>query len=130
MANTWKQLALLLAGALASVMGGLLIRPPFSEKYLYILLSAIVVILTLYGSGTISKLWHSYNLWIRRGNKLVAPKVGILNDMGWDPKNEEIRAWTDISPEEWKKAIEKLAGESKVKIKVKLIDVKNSTENK
>lgn len=121
MANTWQQLALLFAGALASVMGGVLIRPPFPEKYLYIL-STTVVILTLYGSGAISKLWHSYNLWKRRGNKLVAPKVGILSDMGWEPENAEIRTWTDISPEKWKKEIEKLAMESKVKIKVELID--------
>jgi len=119
MVNIWKQLALLFAGALASVIGGLLIRPPFPEEHLYIL-STTVVILILYGSGAISKLWHSYNLWKRRGNKLVTPKVGILNDMGWKTENAEIRAWTDISSEEWRKEIEKLAG--KVKIKVELID--------
>jgi len=122
MANIWKSLALLFAGALASVIGGLLIRPPFPNKYLYIL-CATVVILILYGSGAISKLWHSYNLRKRRGNKLIAPKVGILIDMGWDPKNKEIYSWIDISPEGWMKEIERRAKKNKVKIKVELIDV-------
>jgi len=128
MVNTCKQLALLFAGALVSVVGAVLIRPPFPEKYLYIL-SVMVVILILYGAGAISKLWHSYNLWKRRGNKLVTPKVGILNDMGWETANAEIRAWTDISPEEWRKEIEKLARESKVKIKVKLINTRKNFDS-
>jgi len=128
MVNTCKQLALLFAGALVSVVGGLLIRPPFPETYLYILL-VIVVILILYGSGAISKLWHSYNLWKRRGNKLVVPKVGILNDMGWASENAEVRTWTDISPEEWGKEIKKLARENKLKIKVKLINTRKNFDS-
>lgn len=31
------------------------------------------------------------------------PKIGILNDMKWDLNNTQISAWTDISPEEWRK---------------------------
>jgi hypothetical protein len=122
MANTLKSLALLFAGALASVIGGLIIWSPLPNKYLYILCT-IVVILILYGSGAISKMWHSYNLWKRMGNKLAARKVGILSDMGWEIKNKETYTWTDISPGEWKEAIEKQAKENKVKIKVELIDV-------
>ncbi|GAH71656.1 unnamed protein product, partial [marine sediment metagenome] len=122
MANTLKSLALLFAGALASVIGGLIIWSPLPNKYLYILCT-IVVILILYGSGAISKMWHSYNLWKRMGNKLAARKVGILSDMGWEIKNKESYTWTDISPGEWKEAIEKQAKENKVKIKVELIDV-------
>jgi hypothetical protein len=48
--------------------------------------------------------------WISSGRKhrhLIEtrwkkPKIGILNDIKWDTTNDEISAWTDISPEEWK----------------------------
>lgn len=124
----YKDLALLIAGALASVIGGLLLKPPVCGIYLWIL-GTIVVILILYGSDTISKMYHRYNIWARKGNRLVALKVGILSDMGWDLKNKEIYSWTDISPEEWKKEIEKQANENKVEIKVKLIDVKKNFDS-
>ncbi len=122
MANILKSLALLFAGALASVIGGLLIQSPLLDTRSGIL-GAAVVILILYGSGAISKIWHSCNLWKRKGNRLVAPKVGILSDMEWNLGNKEICSHTDISSGEWKKEIERQAGKNKVKIKVELIDV-------
>lgn len=128
MSDIKKNLALLFAGAFASVIGGLIFRPPVRDIYLGGLI-AIVVILIFYGSGMISKICHSYHLWARRGNYLVTPKVGILNDMGWDLENKEIYSWTDISPKEWKKEIEKRAGEDKIRIKVKLIDTKKNFDS-
>ncbi len=102
MANSLKSLALLFAGALASVIGGLLIQAPLLDIRSGIL-GATVIILLLYGSGAVSKMGHRFNLWKRKGNRLVAPKMGILSDMRWDLKNKEIYSWTGISPEEWKK---------------------------
>lgn len=124
MADIKKNLALLFAGALASVIGGLLFQPPFPDRYLCGLF-AIVIILILYGSGAISKMSHSYNLWARNGT----PKVGILSDMQWDLENKEISSWTDVSPKEWKREIERQANENKVKIKVKLINVKKNFDS-
>lgn len=120
-----KDLAILFAGALASVIGGILFKPPV--PYNYILgLGAIVVILILYGSDAISKIYHNYNLSVRKGNRFMAPKVGILNDMPWDLENSDIYTWTDVSPTEWKKEIESQANENKVKIDVKMIDAKKN----
>lgn len=125
MANIYKSLALLFAGALASILGTLLFQPPLPASY-YRICGAIIVILILYGSGAISKMWKSYNLWRRKGNRLIVPKLGILDDMKWNPQDKEISTGTNISPEEWKKEIEKLARESKVKIKVELIGIKKN----
>lgn len=33
------------------------------------------------------------------------PKIGILNDMGWDTTNPEISTYTDVTPEGWKDAL-------------------------
>lgn len=120
-----ESLALLFAGALASVIGGLFFRPPVCSKYLWSL-SAIVVILIFYGSGMISRMCHSYNLRARKGSWLVVPKVGILNDMGWDLENKEIYSWTDVHPEEWKKEIERQAEKNKTRIKVELVNTKKN----
>lgn len=125
MTDIKKSLALLFAGALVSIVGGLFFRPPVCDKYLWGLV-AIVVILIFYGSGMISRMCHSYNLRARKGNCLVIPMVGILNDMGWDLENKEIYSWTDISPKEWKKEIERRADEGKIRIKVKLINTKKN----
>ncbi len=122
MSDTWKSLALLIAGALASVIGGLLLRPPVCDTYLWTL-GTVVLILILYGSGAMSRMWHRYNLWMRKGNRLLAPKLGILNDMGWKDDHTQIASWTDISPKKWKEEIEKQAKEEKVRLKVELIDV-------
>jgi len=52
--------------------------------------------------------------WIRFGRyhkhilkkRWKKPTIGILSDMGWDIKNEEIYTWTDFSPEDWQRAFE------------------------
>lgn len=124
MTNISKELTLFAAGILANIFANLLLAPTYPDRDLWVLtLIAIMLILILYGLGIISRIYHEYNLWVRKGNRLIAPKVGILSDSGWNPKNRDIYSWTDISPEEWRKEIEKLAKENKVKVKVKLIDV-------
>lgn len=128
MAKILRSLTLLFAGALASVLGGLLFQSTVIDIRIWILV-AMVIVLILYGSGSISKMWHNFNLWKRRGNTLIAPKVGIFNDMRWDLEDNEIRTYVDISPEERKKNIERCAKENKIKIRVKLIDVKKNFDS-
>jgi len=125
MAKIYKSLALLFAGALASVLGTLLFLPPLPTIVL-IILGAIVIILILYGSGATSKMWKCYNLRRRKGNRLMSPKLGMLNDIEWEPQNKKISTGTNISSKEWKKEIEKLARENRVKIKVELIDIRKN----
>lgn len=125
MENIWKSLALLFAGALASVLGTLLIQPPV-PIYRVGAIVVVLIFLILYGSDVISKMQKSHNIWSRKGNKLVAPKLGILNDMEWKPQNNEISTCTNTTSKEWKEEIEKLARENKVRIKVKLINVGKS----
>ena len=116
-----KELALLFAGVLAGVFIGILLtREPVLETKTGIL-GALVFFLILLGSGAIPKMWHRYNIWLRRS----ALKVGILNDMGWDLKNKEIYTRTDISPGAWKKEIEELARDKGIEIKVDLISLEN-----
>jgi hypothetical protein len=50
------------------------------------------------------------------------PKIGILNDMGWDATNPEISTYTDISPEQWKQAL------SDDTFETELIDVNSEFE--
>ncbi len=42
------------------------------------------------------------------------PKIGILNDMGWDTTNPEISSYTNISPEQWKQALNDSTFEAKL----------------
>ncbi len=119
MRETLKALALLFAGAIASVIGGILLSPPVPHFYIYVS-SAAVIILILYGSGAVSKTWHSYNLKRRKGKRIFAARIGILADIDW--KSEEWdNAWSDTTPEEWKEEIERIAKQNNLKMKVKLI---------
>lgn len=121
MKTIYRELALLFAGALASVIGTLLIKSPATN--LTILLSCLlVIILILYGAGIITIMNHKRNLFIRKISKVV----GIFSDMAWDSSNKEISAWTNISPDDWKNAIEEYARTNKAKIKVQLISTKNN----
>lgn len=115
----------MLAGTLAGIIGRILMQPPVDVTIL-ILLSIATLILVLYGYGEISIWMHHLRLWRRKGNRILVPKVGILNDMGWDTKNSEISAWTNIGPEEWRTEILGQAREKKARIKVELTSVTKS----
>jgi len=110
--NIFRQLSLLFAGVCAGVLGRLILVPPVAPYYI-LSLCLIIILFVLYGSGAISQVWHNYNVWRRNGKILMPPKIGVLSDMGWDQNNQEIAVWADISPQEWKKEIEKQAAENK-----------------
>jgi hypothetical protein len=115
--NSIRELALLFAGALASILGGFLIQSPIFDNRTGVLIT-LIIFLIVYGTGIISKIFHRYYLRRRKSNL----KIGILNDMNWDPKNKETSTWTDVSPLEWKKEIEETAKNLGVQIEVTLID--------
>lgn len=118
--NHWKALALLLAGTLASVIVRILI--PDSIPVIFVaFLILLFLALFIFGSGAGSLVLHHYRIWRRKGNRILPPKVGILNDMGWNSDDPEIRACTDVSPNDWKAEITAQAGKRKGKIKIELI---------
>lgn len=126
MGDILKGLALLFAGALASIIGGILLTAATSRIWLYASITG-VVILIFYGSGMISKAWHMYNLKRRKGNWLLSAKVGILADIDLGREEWE-NAWSDIKPEEWKKEIESHTRQN-LKVKVKLINIKKNLDS-
>jgi hypothetical protein len=115
-----RSLALVVAGALFGFIAVALNLPVDVEIFLVTLLLIIIVFLLLYGVGVPQTKFHEFVLK-RRWKKPL--KIGILNDMKWDLNNKEIFAWSDVSPDEWKNVIGKLAEEQKVSVKVDLIDV-------
>lgn len=127
MRETLKALTLLFAGAIASVIGGILLSPPVPRFYIYVS-SAAVIILILYGSGAVSKTWHSYNLIRRKGKRIFAAKIGILTDIDWKPEDWD-NAWSDTIPIEWKKEIESCAKQNELKIRVKLISIRQNLDS-
>jgi hypothetical protein len=88
----------------------------------------VVIILILYGSGAISKTWHVCNLKRRKGNRLFPAKIGILDDIHWNP-NEWQNAWSDITPSDWKEEIEIQAEEIRLRVKVKLVSVRKNLDS-
>jgi len=119
MVNTSRSLALLVAGALISALISLY-APLLMEYSLLTLLLTVFLIMSLllYGFGVFSPI----RLIDKVRRQYLAPKVGILNDMGWNLENKEIYTWTDVSPEDWKNELEKVAKDSGIKIKVKFIN--------
>lgn len=127
MTGILKQLALLFAGAAASVLGGAIVQSPLFDVPKGVAI-AVTTLLVVYGSGAISWVCHVYALWKRR-SRFLAPQLGILNDMGWDPSNGEIHSWTKVAPFEWKEEMEKQAKQIGVRVKVKLIDVRKGFDS-
>ena len=124
--NPCKDLALVGVGAVASVIGSILVQSIlFNERInlstwiFVVLLMALLCFLIFYGSGGCSKWWHNRN--IRK--RILRPKVGILNDMEWDLTDEEIYTNTDISPGDWQKEMKELSGN---KIPADLINTKDN----
>jgi len=77
----------------------------------------------IFGFNIDQFLKHWYR--IRRRKRVL--RIGILNDMGWESQNEEIKTYTNICPQAWKKELEEL-GKGK-KIDVKLITCKEPLES-
>jgi len=127
MANILRQLALLFAGALASVIGASLFLAlhPNRCPEVYIISGSAMFLLILYGSGAITGIRNSFHLW-RRRTPLLSPKVGILSDMRWEQDNDQISSGTQVSPEDWERESQKWARSERGKIKIELIDAKKS----
>lgn len=127
MRNIWKDLALLCAGALISVVGAIVLQPRVYSLPFWILIF-ILIGLFLYGSGAITKALASLRLWRRKGFWFLVPKIGILNDMRWDAANNETHSWTEVSPGEWKALLESKL-ETCLKAKVRLIDAEKDFDS-
>jgi len=117
MVNILRSMASLLAGMLISALISLYAPLICKDLTLQTLIGFLIVFLLLYGFGKISPLRWLYKL----KKKFFTPVIGILSDMGWDPSNKQIYTWTDVSPEDWRNMLEKLARSEGIKIKVKLI---------
>ena len=115
-----RSLALVVAGSISGFIVAALGLSLYVEAFIITLLLIAIVLLLFYGVGIPQTKYHAFLLRHRWKEPL---KIGILNDMKWDINNKEIYAWSDVSPNDWKNAIETFAKEQKVSVKVNLIDV-------
>lgn len=118
-----RSLTLLFAGALAGVMGGVIVQTGGLSQLATILI-IIVSLLILLGVGVPSLAIYHYHLRARKRK----PRIGILNDMQWSLEDEQIRTWTDISPQVWLQDTEKYIKEKDVKATVKMIKTTDNFE--
>jgi hypothetical protein len=73
---------------------------PISENLTFWAIG-VIIFLSIVGIEWVSFRKHRFLLtWRWR-----YPRIGILNDMGWNSKNTEISGWTDIPPKDWAKLI-------------------------
>lgn len=113
----YRSLALLLAGAIAGLVGSLLVQNLGFSFWLIAILLIVLVLLVLLGIGMDSFIIHHYRIQTRKKRATI----GILNDMGWFPEDQQVSAGTDISPKVWLQAIEDDAREKKAEVRVGLI---------
>lgn len=121
-----RSLALVVAGSLSGFIIAASSLPLFVKTLSITLLLIAIVLLLLYGVGIPQTKYHAFRLRHRWKEPL---KIGILNDMKWDKNNQEIFAWSDVPPSEWKTAIQAFAKERKVSVEVNLIDVGKSFDS-
>lgn len=115
-----RNLSLVLGATILSVFGPniLSLFPDGSLCNLFLFLLAIFLL--LYGFGTIEKIVSETQIRFRN-SRFICPKVAILKGVSKGFKSEIPFVWSDISPDEWKDEIEKIARELGKNIKVKLI---------
>ena len=115
-----KRLALLFAGALIGFIKSILELSISVDVKVTLIITTVVGIafFLLYGIGIPQEKYHEFILKHRWKEPL---KIGILNDMKWDVSNREIFAWSDVSPDSWKEAIERFTNDLGVEVKVELI---------
>jgi len=117
-----RSLALLLAGAATGILGSVLVERFAFSRLLVSVLLVVLVCLVLLGTRADLAIVHQYRLRARRKR----PKIGILNDMEWGPGILKVSAWTDISPSEWQREIEKQARDKGMKLRVELMRTSNN----
>jgi len=116
-----KRLALLFAGALIGFIKSVLeLSASVDVKLTLATITVIgIAFLLFYGIGIPQQKYREFILKHRWKEPL---KIGILNDMKWNDNNKEIFAWSDVSPDSWREAINRFAEDRGVKAKVELID--------
>lgn len=123
--NIWKYVAALIAGALASIVGGLYFQvwtPHKNTAWMWvIIILVLVIVLIIYVSGIFSKIWYRLCLWWRQRKTLI----GILNDAG-EIKEGINSSCTHISLSDWKKEVEQAAQADSRKVKVRFITTRNN----
>ena len=92
-----RQWALVLAGAVASVLGTIALAQLGFSWLLTGLLIAFVCILLLVGVGAGSWIGRKFYLSIRKRR----PRIGILNDIEWSRIGSQTEAWTTTNSEQW-----------------------------
>ena len=120
-----RSLALLLAGAAIGILGSVLVGQFGFSWPLVSLLLVVFVGLVVFGTGTDLAIVHRYHLWARRKR----PKIGILNDIEWNPDILKVSTSTDISPSEWQREIEKQARDKGMKLRVELMRTRSNFDS-
>ena len=129
--------ALIIFGALASIIATLYFQRLLSTTWLAIT-ALLALFFALWGMGVVA-LIPTLQRKMRKGKRipfylppvmetqrqvtLIAPRVGILCDMEWEEQNHLTHTGTNVTPEEWRKAIETKAGEENLNLKVKMLSV-------
>lgn len=117
--------ALIIFGALVSTILALHFQGLLSSPRL-VVAALMAVAFAFWGMGVVSSI-PALQRKMRKGKRialyfpsvvqaqrqitLIAPRVGILSDMKWKEQSHLTHTGTDVTPEEWKDAIETKAGE-------------------
>ena len=130
--------ALIIFGALASIIATLYFQRLLSTTWLAVT-ALLASFFALWGMGVVA-LFPTLQRKMRKGKRipfylppvvetqrqitLIAPRVGILRDMEWEEQNHLTHTGTNVTPEEWREAIETKAGEENLNLKVRTLSVK------
>ena len=102
-----RSLALVIAGALFGFIPTILSyssAPPVVMAGIVILGLCIVAAL-LYGTGILQDYAHR----LRLSKRWKAPKLGVLEDSGWNLADTQTYTWTDVHPRDWKEQLQATA---------------------
>jgi len=120
MKDSWKAAALVFAGAILSTATA----PLFPERHRVLIASLVTIaalLLAFWASGLSSRCFE-YLLIRSRQIENFAPRIMILNDLGWDPADANRTAWADRSPDVWKELLANAAQQRHGKVTVRLRD--------
>ena len=123
---------LVVFGALLGAMVGLFVKAPLPITYLSLFLP-IALVLLFVGVGGPSWLQHKWYIKTRCGSRSPlrrkVPKIGILDDLGWNAKNiGQIATYTNISPKKWQSVIKWRARKHELPVEVELIKVNQNLD--
>jgi hypothetical protein len=120
-----RALSLVVAGSLVGYVA--LFIPPALVTLPFI---GVIVVLTVfllsYGTGIPQGYYHRTVMSRRRQQPF---KIAILNDMGWDLSDSQTYTWADVSPTDWKSALETSAAADGLRIQVRLANTRVNLES-